>query len=668
VRDVEVAGGVEEPRLRAIRHLVVERGDGRHLVAQRRDVADHEETIAVLLVLGDRDDVVAFTPQALRRDAQATEVERFERRPDLVLLPTFGDHGLAGRLERLDERRLRTPGDMSRSRLEHARACARHGRRLERLADGTAVDGLPRVEVGRSHQHSDVGAAFDERRRERRHHRRRPGVVYPSGEEDAHLVDVRRRQQGFDLGFPEHEAGTRADVTTALGAFEDEAPGTFAHEPLQQGRRRHVEVGGDAFCFERCRLRRATSGDDDRRRLDLPEDIELVVTELLRNEAQDADPPGPAAEPLPGRPQQRPRFLGRHERKGEEGQATTVGDVLRERGLIGDPRHRSLRDRQCRAQSAAALGRQRAGRDRRCDMGAHHAPKPGHRSPDGPPPRGEAGGEAAVLADGEGGLPGEALALEARRDACPVVVAVGDSRGERRDPQVGPVIHAMAGHDARLGAVHRGEHPADRFGQRALLEQRDLRVDHDPSCAADDGGGAGVRADPTPHPDRNVTARAGHCRRHLLEQDESSCRADATAGFGSLGDEPVGAGRQGRIGLFGGDDLGDDSSAGVGRPRRVGPRPPGASVGQRSGEHDGVDVGGQVVGGYLEPRPDEHAECGNPLSGRGQRRQRGSTIEPEVEDAECPGPVRGSHDRGVGPPAWGHHPDEIATFDVRLGG
>ena len=138
----------------------------------------------------------------------------------------------------------RGPGAVSSSTVaSHATATV-----LEGGLDRPARDRLLGEQVRGAHQHADLRA------RARPAGRRAAATIaaeraswMPPAKQHAR---ARRRpstcEQPLDLGVPQREARARADVAAALAALEDEAAGAVLEEPVQQARRRHVEVGRDA--------------------------------------------------------------------------------------------------------------------------------------------------------------------------------------------------------------------------------------------------------------------------------------------------------------------------------------------------------------------------------------------------------------------------------------
>src|SRR5438445_10087372 len=69
-------------------------------------------------------------------------------------------------------------------------------------------------------------------------------------------------EQHVNHGLPEHEAGARAHVPSALAPFEDEAMGAILQVHLQETRRRCVQVGCDTFLLKAVRLVGSAAGNE----------------------------------------------------------------------------------------------------------------------------------------------------------------------------------------------------------------------------------------------------------------------------------------------------------------------------------------------------------------------------------------------------------------------
>ncbi len=85
------------------------------------------------------------------------------------------------------------------------------------------------------------------------------------------------------------------------------------------------------------------------RRLDFAHRGELFGSQLRRNEAQDADSPGPSAEQFRRVVQEPSHLLLAKQRQGKERKRTVLRNRLGKPGDVADASHRSLQDRVTRA-------------------------------------------------------------------------------------------------------------------------------------------------------------------------------------------------------------------------------------------------------------------------------------------------------------------------------
>ena len=331
------------------------------------------------------------------------------------------------------------------------------------------------------------------------------------------------------------------------------------------------------------RLGRAPAGDEGHGRAHVADDGELLVAQLLRDEAQHADAPRPVTQQLGGLLQQRAHLgLAPQQREGEERQPPAGGDRLGEGGAVGHPGHRALDDRIGGAHRGgdAVTGGQRLDAVGGLEVGGDLVPQPGDHATDGAVAGGEPRRERGVL-PGRQCLVGEGSRAEAPGDLV--------GRGgvvEVRHPQVGAAVDPVAADDPGFAAVHGGDGGPDRPRQRRLAEQRGLGVDHDAGRTADHRGGRGVAADAALHPDRRIGGGPD-----LLQQHEGTGGAHPPAALGAAGDEAVGAGGEGVPGFVEGAHLGDDPALAV--------PPRGRHPDLR--HHDGAHGVGQVVRGERAP-------------------------------------------------------------------
>ena len=220
---------------------------GAGLVAQGGHLADHVQALVTLLLLVDLEVLWLSAAlglgvdalDALRCDAQSSEVELLEGPLDLVAGDTATRQLSAHLHESLRERRVGRAGGVARSRLEEDGSPARESGLLEPGHDRSGLDGLPREEVGGSHQSTDSDAACGQGRRHGGDDGGRARIVNAAGEEHLAIGQLGVREpaeQEVDHRAPEHEAGSRSDVTSALPTLEDELPAALVQEHLQEAR------------------------------------------------------------------------------------------------------------------------------------------------------------------------------------------------------------------------------------------------------------------------------------------------------------------------------------------------------------------------------------------------------------------------------------------------
>ena len=458
--------------------------------------------------------------------------------------------------------------------------------------------------------------------------------MHPAGEEDRHLVGVAEAEQVLDLGVPEGEARPGADVAAALTALEDELAGPLLEEEVEQAGRGHVQEGADARGLEGRGLRRSAAGDEGDRRAHVVDDLELCLPHLGGHETEDADAPGAVAEQGSGLLEQGADLVARHEGEGEEGQPAAVGHRGGEGGAVADPRHRALGDRVAGAQGGgegAALGEGR-GRDGGVEVLVDGVTQALGHAAGGAEALRQALRERAVLAHGQV-LGAEVVGPEGGDHLGGRGVGVGGGHG-----QVGPGEDpVLTDHDG-LAAVHRPDGLANGGRQGGLADERQLGVEEDAGGPAGDGGGGGD----------------GH---FWMAADVGGQVADSAPALGSLGDEPIGAGRQGGVGLLGRAHLDEDSASG---------RSPGDDVGGGR-DDDGVDPLGQrdrVVGRCGDAHTErligpahDLGECGGGHLG----------VTAQIEHPERTGPNHAHDQRGIRSLEGRHPDDQIPLMHVHLG-
>ena len=360
------------------------------------------------------------------------------------------------------------------------------------------VDGLVGEQVRGAHQHADLGAARGERRGHRGDHRGRARVVDAAGEQHAQLGRRSRDASSRSICASHSAKLVRGPTWPPHSRPSNTKRRAPCEEQIEQARRRHVQVGRDARSSSGCACEgrppaiSATGGGM------LAHDLELLLAQLRRHEAEDADAPRPAGEAPRGLASSCGPSAPRISASARNGRPRPLGDRGGERRAIADPRHRALHDCAGRARSCEARrspSRLLAGEDDRpvhCTRdAAHHAAGSAKRSANGArtprPGRPAAGSDASRAA--------ETLAWIAhRRD---------------RVPEDRAVIDAMSGDDDRLAAIHRGDaartiraattRARARAACRARRRRRRRRCTR-PRCAR--------RCRPAPRPAARARARA----------------------------------------------------------------------------------------------------------------------------------------------------------------
>jgi hypothetical protein len=673
--DGEALGGPQagEDLVAPVRERAVQVADRRHLVAERRDLADHEHAARPLLLVVERDELgrggvvrEARVPvDALRGDAEPAEVHELQPVAQLAVRCLLAAQPALLLAELVDERRGEAPGRMARARLEQRGLGAGDGRLLESRRDRTRADGLLGEEVRRPHENADSDPTRRERGGERGDHGGRPAVVDPAGEQ--HVV-VRRVAPGgepVDEGahhrVPEHEARARADVASALATLEHEPPRAVLEVQPEQAGRRHVQVRPDPGLLEHGGLIRAATRDQRERRRMGADRLELLLTQLGRHEAEDPRAPRPVPEEPLGLLEQPRRVRPAHERQCEERQRAAFGDRRRELGSIADAGHRPLRDRiasAVRLRERPSL-RERIVVRRDLDLLRDRGVEAGDDSADrGEAPR-EIRGERGVLPDGEergaGVVPADArtelgpprapqlrdvpvgeldLALELpeRRDGC--------QRRSGVDPDRRVELEAVTG---RLAAVHRAELRLNGLRQRRLAGEQELAVEDGARRARDGTGGGGVEADSAMGPDRRPQTGGA-----LLQQDERALGPDEASGLVALGNHGVEP--RGLPCLRLGEARCDEEGAGA-RPVDRGEKP-GEQLLLGAGDEDDVEV---------DPRAEDRVQMGRrrvhehaaataaQRDERPERRKGGVPVrhELEVQDADRTGTASGDREARI---------------------
>ena len=309
-----------------------------------------------------------------------------------------------------------------------------------------------------------------------------------------------------------------------------------------------MQVGRDAVRLERARLGGPAAGDQGERRPVLADARQLLLAQLGRHEAEDADAPRTVAE-LRGRlRQERVDLVAAHQGQGEEREGAALGDGGGEAGAVADARHRALHERVARAvrgRERRALG-QRVGGPRGGALGDRRLRERVDDAGHGPV-AGQVGGEAGVLADREHGVVQAAPVHHGLDRRAPLrgrgvprhQLALGRrQRGGGREvgAHVRPERRAEVRAEARrLAAVERGDARLRRLVERRLAGQQDLGVEHGARGAGHDAGGGGVAAHAALHPERHAERGA-----EPLQQHERALLADPAGRLVALGHDPVG--------------------------------------------------------------------------------------------------------------------------------
>jgi hypothetical protein len=239
------------------------------------------------------------------------------------------------------------------------------------------------------------------------HHGRRAPVVDAAREQHVELRGIAPgREPAFDhpeLRLPQGIARPRPGVAAALEALEHEAAGAVGQEAFEQPGRGHVQERADAGLLELGRLGRPAPGDQRQRRPHVADHGQLLLAQVLGDEAEHAHAPGPVPEPGSGLLQQGPDLaLTSQERQGEERQATTVGDRLGEPSPVGHAGHRALHHGIGRAGGGrhARAGGQGLDPLRRGHVLGDLAAQPGHQRADAAVAGGEVRRQGRVLPRG----------------------------------------------------------------------------------------------------------------------------------------------------------------------------------------------------------------------------------------------------------------------------
>ena len=425
-------------------------------LAERGDLADHEHALAALLGLVDGDEPIALAPQALGGDAQPSEVELLERLPHLLPRSCPPPRAARARPRRRARTRCRRsgwrgPGAVSSRTVLLAARSPRPGS-PGTMAPVATASSVKRYAVPISTPTFAPRAASG------------AAIALTIAAERASWMPPAKRT--LTLARASSNASSRSiadshrtkldrgpDVAAALAPLEDEAARAVLEEQVEQARRRDVQVRRDARVLERARLRGAAAGDERDGGRDLEDERELLVADLRRHEAEDADAPRRARRARARVSlEDAPRLVAAHEREREERQAARVATRRRRSGAIAHARHRALGDGvpRCRAAPRASTSG-RAARARAPGARGRRSPRGARRT--------SAAAVASFSARGartpRPGLPGSGILTGLRR-------ANVHARAARR--------RASRFRPSRDGALHSA-------WRRRLLEERELRVE-----------------------------------------------------------------------------------------------------------------------------------------------------------------------------------------------
>jgi len=229
-----------------------------------------------------------------------------------------------------------------------------------------------------------------------------------------------------------------------------------------------VQEGRDAVALQGDGLVGSAAGDESERGTELADDFKLLLTQLERHEAEDADSPRALAQRAARFLEEDARLGGAHQRQGQERQSTAPGHLEGEGGRVADAGHRSLHDRVAgpvrAGQGAVLVERPQGfrGGDVRLDRLAHSLDHAAH----GAEAPGEGRRERGVLAEDEQ-LSSGIVPAAARRDLLPQARSPAPQvvAGLQTGPLVQPPGLAAALVQGRLAAIHAPDGVARRARQ-----------------------------------------------------------------------------------------------------------------------------------------------------------------------------------------------------------
>ena len=533
--------GLQAP-VTALDHLPVHIGHRCHLPVQGGELADHEDTLAVLLLAVDPDQGLCPIPcppavNSFGGQAQLAQVEQLQPVADLLPGKT-----LAAQLGPLPEElggkgRAHAAAGMTRSGLqEHGLLAGQHLPAVL-LVQGAGTDDLLGEKVDTAQLQADPDAGPVQVRGHGRDHGRGQAVVDATGKEDMQLprrpgVCPEEVEEHTDHLLPEHERGKGRHVAAGLAALEDETAGAGPQEHPQKAGGGYMEVGGNALLFQEPGLFRATAGDEGKGRPVAEHHLHLRPVPVRGQEAEQPQAPWSLAETA-GRGSEHGLQLARLEHgRGQEGQATRLGHGQGKIGRITDPGHGALDD------GIAGAVRGGQGSVPAEDIaGGEEGRQPvdvitdrGHDATHGHEPLRQAGGQADVLAKQPDTIPAVCRhgRCQARHDVFlkeRVIRAVRDQQFQFPDQGLGSTAVDTAGDPypatpgqlqaPGLGAVEGGEHPAHLVGQGRFPGQGALAVQDHAGSAGRHAGGGSMRPDAALDVDRQ-----GSGGKDALEQDK----------------------------------------------------------------------------------------------------------------------------------------------------
>ncbi len=353
-RDGDAAHLLVQYLLAARSNLFMQFGDGDHAVMHGGHLANHIHAARPLLVIVDRDQSIGSgfalrAAQSLAGNTQATEIHHLQFLANffaslalrLEVATLFVEYRFIWRVDASDR--------MSGTGLQQDRFITLNSGFLKAFDNGAGIDGFLSEQVSSADQHADLDAPRRQWGGEGGHHGRGQSVMDAAGKKHVVGTGIFARcdagKQHIDHRFPEHEAAARSDVPAAFFAFKDEPARTHLDKRLEQKRRRHMQIGGDAAIFHGFRLVRTSAGDQSKWRFVPLDHFHLFLAQLLRDKPEHADAPRQVAESLFGFFNQFFDLASAHQRQCEKRQRAAFCNFERELGRVADPGHGALYDR-----------------------------------------------------------------------------------------------------------------------------------------------------------------------------------------------------------------------------------------------------------------------------------------------------------------------------------